>query len=343
MQSSLVLDSVLGSGCFGTVHKGHDSVFPALAIKVIEKQSGESQADWIARRDDLLQEAHRLRDATHQNVVAVKYMVVAPTDDAIWLAMDYCAGGSLLSDYEGGPMKLSRVRRIINDVCNGLHVVHGRGMLHRDIKPGNILIDSHRYKIGDFGLVTNNLLYGYASGAGYITHLAPEVFANNLTSVATDIWALGMTVYRLLHGKDFVEQNIGTYGEAEIRAGNFASRLPWLSHIPSGWIKRIKKALHDDPLARFKDPVDMAQSFAHAESPLDWTCDYTPTQTRWFVPKGNRQLVVTYEVLSPRKHRWSAESVGTGKIKSIHKGGSHGLVNRSQAQKGLVEFFKTIG
>ena len=85
------------------------------------------------------------------------------------------------------------VRKAGTEVLMGLAALHARQMLHRDIKPGNILIDTAGVAlIGDFGLVTDDLLLGYGSQAGYGDHIAYEVWQGKGTSAKSDIWALGI-------------------------------------------------------------------------------------------------------------------------------------------------------
>src|SRR5262249_50868481 len=128
-------------------------------------------------------------------------LLESDNSDAVHLVMEYCRRGSLQEVFERSPMNLAAVRKVATDITFGLQALHTRGMLHRDIKPGNVLLDeSGVTKLGDYGLVTDNIILGYGSQAGYADHIAPEVWQGSGTSVRSDIWALGMTLYRLLHG-----------------------------------------------------------------------------------------------------------------------------------------------
>src|SRR4030088_309089 len=110
--------------------------------------------------------------------------------------MALCPGGSLQTAFEAGPMTLPAVRKAGTEVLMGLTALHARQMLHRDIKPGNVLIDAEGgAKLGDFGLVTDDLVLGYGSQAGYYDHIAFEVWHGNGTSARSDIWAFGMTLF----------------------------------------------------------------------------------------------------------------------------------------------------
>ena len=193
------------------------------------REPAEPDANWRARKADLLREGQRLSRATYENVVHVHHLLELPTEDAVHLVMEYCAGGSLQESFVRGPMPLFDVRRHSTQIAIGLQALHTRGMLHRDIKPGNLLIDTQRVtKLGDFGLVTDDLILGYGSAAGYLDHVAPEVHVGGPTSARTDIWALGMTIYRLLHGSTWYEKSPPPH--LVIPDGGFAKRLRWLFH-----------------------------------------------------------------------------------------------------------------
>ena len=265
-------------------------------------------------------------------------IVRADSDDRLHMVVEYCADGSLQSEHERGPMGLLRTREVVTDVCRGLDCVHARGMIHRDIKPANILCHSGRSKVGDFGLVSDSLVAGYASKAGYLDHIAIEVHNNNLTSAQSDVWALGMTVYRLLHGDEFYRQHFSTIDiPATIRAGGFALSLPWLPHIPEAWRRFVRKSMHDDTHRRYKTAFEMSQALARLPVSPDWQCAYTPTFIKWTRTKGGRQIEVEHTLISQRKHPWTAKSVG-GK-RTMSQGGGTRLRSKTQATQELENFF----
>jgi len=251
LESNLKYGKVLGSGHFGDVLLGTDDVHGEVAVKILKQRIGESAGEWEARKVGLLAEGKRLSQAAHPNVVQVHHLLESPTNDEILLVMEYCPGGSLQRRFELGPMQLEEVRRYSTEIATGLHILHTRGMLHRDIKPGNVLLAKRGgAKLGDFGLVTDGLVLGYGSAAGYRDHLAPEVHAGGPTSPGTDIWALGMTIYRLLHGSTW-------YAKAPppcsiIPRGGFAKSLRWLPHIPDQWRRLIRKALERNPIILYR-------------------------------------------------------------------------------------------
>lgn len=256
LQSDLQVGVIIGTGYFGEVHIGHDNIHGEVAVKILRQQPAESNADWRIRKAELLREGQRLSQANHRNVVRVHYLLKSDQDDAVLLVMQYCTGGSLQASFDPGPMPLDEVRTRSTEVAIGLQALHARGMLHRDIKPGNLLIDRWGVtKLGDFGLVTDNLIMGYGSAAGYVDHLAPEIHAGAPTSARTDVWALGMTIYRLLHGSIWYAKSPPP--QLLIPAGGFAKRLRWLPHIPDPWRRFVRKALHDDSGSRYQNATEL--------------------------------------------------------------------------------------
>lgn len=338
LTSNLQIGKPIGKGHFGEVFLGQDDVHGPVAVKVIVKDPEQTDDQWAGQKAALIKEAQTLKKAQHPNVVEVYHLVEDDTDDAIRYVMQFCEGGSLLGPFEKGPMSLGEVRQIATEVCHGLGALHTRGMIHRDIKPSNILRDAKGVsKLGDFGLVTDDIVLGYASGAGYNDHLAPEVWAGDITSVKTDIWALGMTLYRLLHGKSWYDES--PRPSHLVEAGGYADTLAWLPHIPKKWRSVIRTMLRDDPAGRYQNAQQVHNALADLHIACDWECTVEPHQVRWSRTSKGRSINVVWDRKSARKHEWTAwsEPVGAGRRKTL--GGSGGVVSRAVAEKGLREFF----
>lgn len=341
LTSSLTPGIFVGAGAFGEVYQATDPVHGQVAIKVLVKDrpDPETAEEWAARKDGLLKEAQHLKKAEHRNVVAVHQLLEHVSGNAVLYVMDYCDGGSLQKPFDVGPMSTDEVLKVATALSQGLQCLHGRAMVHRDIKPGNVLLSADGvYKLGDFGLVTDNIVYGYASGAGYLDHLPPEVHNGGLTSAKSDIWAVGMTLYRLLHGKTWYEE--APPPQDQIPNGGFAKRLKWLPHVPERWRRLIRRAMRDDPAKRIATATDLFAALSDLPAEGGWECVVLPSEVRWErTRKGRVQRVVWHR--DGRAHQWSAwsEPVGTGRKMTL--GGSGGAVNRATAVKGLESFFAT--
>lgn len=338
LESNLSIGAKLDAGHFGEVFLATDDVQGEVAAKILKQQAGESLADWQARKSGLLAEGQRLQKAQHKNVVQVFQALQSGSDDAIHLVMEYCSGGSLQKAFEKGPMTLKQVRKVATEVSLGLDALHARGMLHRDIKPGNILVDSRGvHKVGDFGLVTDNLVLGYASQAGYLDHVAPEVHLGTTgTSVRSDIWAFGMTLYRLLHGQDWYARSPSP--KLLVASGGFAQKLSWLPHIPDKWRRLIRKMMHDDTSARYQSMTQILSALASLPIEPSWKCSVTPTHIQWRRKTETRKIIVDWKA-SGSQFEWTARSkpLGSGNRRTL--GGSTQLQTAKLSIKQLEEFF----
>lgn len=332
----------LDKGHFAPVYEGEHMIHGPVAVKVMERLPTESQANWDVRKSDLLQEGQRLKDAEHERVVRVYDLFHDAEYDKIYLVMELCSQGSLKQRYEIGPMGLREVRDFVSDVALGLDCIHSRNLLHRDIKPANILVGQDgRAKLGDFGLVTDRLVLGYGSVQGYSDHIAYEVWRDRRTSIRSDIWALGMTVYRLLHGKSFYEEldpprNL-------VSSGGYAERLAWLPHIPKGWRSFVKKCMNDDPSRRYQNAQQVLTALSALPISPAWACSFSPSRVVWERRRGDRLISVTHSIHSPRRHEWAAmSSPVSGAGRSRRLDGSNGVVSKGAAEAGLVQFFREV-
>lgn len=337
-----VTDELLGRGHFGSVYLGTDDVHGPVAVKIVRNDPSELarlNVSWERRKTDLLGEGKNLRKADHQNVVKVYYIAEATDGDSVALVMQLCRRGSLQARFDEGPMSLRDLRRISTAMCFGLQALHAAGLLHRDIKPANVLIDdTGAARLSDFGLVTDDLVLGYGSTAGYSDHLAPEVWAGFGTSVKTDIWALGMTIYRLLHGARW-------YAECPrpqhlIPKGGFAGKLRWLPHVPERWRRTIRQALRDDPGGRFQTAGEFLSALAALPVEPDWQCAVTPDLVSWQKRHLGRNVHVNWDRAIPKEHSWLAwsEPVGVGKRRRL--AGSSSVLPETAIVRQLQDFFK---
>ena len=335
----LAIGRKIGNGHFGVVHLANDPVQGQIAVKIIAKKPTDSDAQWNANRAEFLTEAQNLASAAHPNIVPVYHLVQSPDGLSIQYCMKYCAGGSLQDAFEAGPSTLHTVRKVGTEVLFGLDALHARGMIHRDIKPGNILIDENGVaRIGDFGLVTDNIIFGYADDAGYSDHLAYEVWHQGVTSVKSDIWAFGMTLYRLLHGQAWYQES--GLPRLQIRDGGFCQKLKWLPHIPQRWRRAIRLMMHDDPANRAQSVGQVQAAFSGLPVTPNWNCEVNGQQVTWLRQQGARTIKVEWDRVSQRRHSWRAWSEPTnGRGRSRKLGDSNGVVGSVQANRDLAAFF----
>ncbi|MBX8812740.1 serine/threonine protein kinase [Ochrobactrum sp. MR34] len=336
--SNLEIGCFIGNGFFGEVFEGADQIHGKVAVKILKQKSTETEDQWEARRDNMIKEGEHLKKASHRNVVAVHSLLHRSSGNEIHLVMEHCSGGSLQTMYDNGPISPLRVHSLATDIVTGLKSLHSRGMLHRDIKPGNILLNEQgSAKLGDFGLVTDNLILGYGSQAGYSDHIAPEVWHGSGTNVKTDLWALGMTFYRLLHGKHWYEMSPAP--RLVVRDGKFVDGLKWLPHVSAKWKRVIRRLLNDTPSLRYQDCSQLLNDLSSLALEADWQCIITSETIIWHRFLKTRKIQVEWKKHSERKYSWDAKShpVGVGRIKNL--GGKGLLMSKSQSEKELISFF----
>jgi serine/threonine-protein kinase len=146
-------------------------------------------------------EARILANVSDPNVVKVYDSLI--DEGHYYFVMEFVEGEHLGKLIRRGPTPVDQVVRILEQVLSGLQTMHGNGIIHQDIKPSNILIDSKGIpKITDFGLATNAGDDGPTLDWGSVQYLAPEVFSNTFVQDARlDIYALGMVAFELLLGE----------------------------------------------------------------------------------------------------------------------------------------------
>ena len=205
-----LIEELLGEGAMGRVYKAqHLRLSRRFAIKVLF-------GDLLAR-GDMIERFHREAEAasrlSHRNVVGV--VDYGETDGGlVYLAMDYVGGQTLAGLLDSGPpMRTSRALALVEQLCDGLAHAHGRGLVHRDFKPDNILIeatdDGEVSRIIDFGIAILREEAAVADAArltpagqvvGTPQYMAPEQLAGLDVDPRTDLFALGVILYEMLAG-----------------------------------------------------------------------------------------------------------------------------------------------
>jgi eukaryotic-like serine/threonine-protein kinase len=342
IKADLKIGHKIGAGVFGEVFLGADPVHGDVAVKVFRRDHPKPETDdeWKERKAALLNEGRRLKAADHRNVVRVHHLTEEDGGNAVHLTMHYCTGGSLQTTFEKGPIGLADARKVWTDATFGLQAVHARSMLHRDIKPSNLLVEGEVVLLGDFGFATDELVLGYAAEAGYRDHLAVEVWKGGGTSKKTDIWALGMTVYRLLHGAEWYSRSVRP--QYIIADGGFAESLSWLPHVPKRWRTMIRKMMADDSRQRFQNADQVLAALGKLDIGINWECSVEPRCVTWNANKGERLISVVWENHSAFKYSWRAQSHPTGgKGRTRQLGSSNGQSSYAATERELKTFFRS--
>jgi eukaryotic-like serine/threonine-protein kinase len=193
----------IAEGGMGAVYMGrHKMGGPIVAVKVLPAETARNPL--LLKRFEQEFRAAALID--HPNVVkGIEYCGELPRP---FLVMEYVPGCSLGQKIErGGPLSEEESIHIIRQVCDGLHCAHKQGLIHRDVKPDNVLLTEDLIaKLTDLGLVrdveSDENLTRTGRGLGTPHYMAPEQFRNaKNVDVRTDVYALGATLYMMVTGK----------------------------------------------------------------------------------------------------------------------------------------------
>src|SRR5436305_1344240 len=191
----------LGGGGAGVVYKAEDVKLERLvALKFLSTYRSASEAD--SRR--FLREARASSAVDHPNICTV-YEVDETEDGRLFIAMALCEGETLKRKVERGPLPLPEAVRIAAQIASGLAAAHAKGIVHRDVKPGNIMVATDgRVKIVDFGiakLADQSRLTRDGTAVGTAGYMAPEQVRGEEIDPRTDIWALGVVLYEMVTGR----------------------------------------------------------------------------------------------------------------------------------------------
>lgn len=206
------IEACLGSGGQGsTYHALDSSLGREVVIKAFHGQEPRA----------LLKEARALARIDHPQVVRVHD--VEAIGDQVWLVMEHIEGGALRDRIGRGPLEPRVFRRVAHDLMAGLEAVHRAGLVHRDVKPGNVLLTlDGRAKLADLGLATEDTdadetASAGADGAGTVAYMSPEQAKGLRPATASDRFSAALTLYEAYTGRPLITPRIGETG-VELRA-----------------------------------------------------------------------------------------------------------------------------
>ncbi|MGW8889848.1 serine/threonine-protein kinase [Streptomyces sp. NPDC055749] len=199
------LGEVLGRGGMGKVWRAHDEVLHrTVAVKELTAGLYVAEADRAVLHARTQKEARAAARITHPGVVTVHDVI--EHDDRPWIVMQYVDGPSLAdAAKESGEIEPREAARIGLHVLSALRAAHSAGVLHRDVKPGNVLLARDgRVLLTDFGIAAiegDSTITRTGELVGSIDYLAPERVRGGDPGPASDLWSLGATLYTAVEGR----------------------------------------------------------------------------------------------------------------------------------------------
>jgi serine/threonine protein kinase len=201
-----LIEGLLGTGGMARVYRGYDSNLARYAaIKVIEPQLIASTEE-SEYRERFLREARAIARLSHRNIVGVYQF--NQVSNLYYIAMEYIEGRNLrdvLKDYirQGTVMPTPEALNVLRDIAEALDYAHKQGIIHRDVKPSNVIVKPDgRTVLTDFGLALNAVEGTVGNTFGSVHYIAPEQAISSAQAVAqSDQYSLGIVAYELMTGR----------------------------------------------------------------------------------------------------------------------------------------------
>ena len=279
----------IDQGGFATVYRARDTRFDrTVALKVLrsdtlnDRQLRRVHAECLATG----------RLSSHPNIVTV-YDAGTTLGHRPWLAMEYCSGGSLANKVAAqGPLPVADVISIGARLCSALQAAHEAGILHRDVKPQNVLLTSYgEPALADFG-IASVVIEGDTvteTAAFTVVHAAPEILEGKAATPAADLYSLGSTLYTLLAGQAPFAQEART-GLAPLVTRIMRNNLPAIarSGVPPELEQLLRRCMAAAPRDRPSSAAELGVMLTTLGQRLAAVSPaLTAAVTRWSAPPAS--------------------------------------------------------
>ncbi len=262
-----VLD-VAGRGAMGVVYMGHDPFIDRrVAIKV--STQAVDGADGALSRKMFFNEAQSAGALDHPNIL--KVYDAGESEEAgaghLYIVIEYVDGSDTLRSYTNKDklLPIETVLQYMEQCALALDYAHRRGVLHKDIKPANIMLTTEgQAKIGDFGIAQRTQVdYTQAQGAfGSPLYMSPEQLGDETLTQQTDLYSLGVTMYQLLAGRAPFESKTVAKLALMVTTEEAPGLCELRPELPEAVEAVVKKAMEKDLEDRFKSGAEMAAAIA---------------------------------------------------------------------------------
>ncbi len=242
----------IARGGFGEVYYALSDAGKEVAVKLLQHNL-----------DIELRGVQQCLNLRHPNLVTI-FDVKSDSDGDHWVVMEYIGGQTLeqILQARPGPMPLDQIERWLSGLAGGLTYLHERGIVHRDVKPGNIFWDQGAIKLGDIGLskfMSPSRRSAHTESVGTVYYMAPEVTYGKY-GYEVDVYSVGVMLFEMLTGQlPFDGQSTG-----EILMKHL-SEPPDLKLVPAQFRPVVSAALEKDPKRRTGSMAKLLEDFHHVQ------------------------------------------------------------------------------
>ena len=273
------IQSPLGAGGMGEVYRARDTRLERIvAVKILPEHLSSPEA-----RQRFDREARSISSLSHPNVCHL--YDVGQQDGTLYLVMEYLEGETLADRLRKGPLPLDQVLKVGIEICDGLEAAHRKGVTHRDLKPGNVMLTKSGAKLMDFGLAksapatpASTLTQTLAAPQHAVTtegtlvgtfqYMSPEQVEGKEADARSDIFALGAVLYEMETGKRAFEGKTAASTIAAILAAQPKPLSSLQPTTPPALDFVIRTCFAKDPEERWQSAADVGRNLRWlAESP----------------------------------------------------------------------------
>jgi eukaryotic-like serine/threonine-protein kinase len=294
------IDREIGSGGMGVVYAAHDlTLHRAVAIKVVAA-ARRSDAELRQRFE---REAQAIAALNHPNIVTI--YSVEHVGDVLFLTMELVDGKPLSQLIPAGGLPLERVLQLAAPLADAISAAHQRGITHRDLKPGNIMIgDDERLKVLDFGLaklkeefppaesttVAPQTITGEGRILGTVAYMSPEQAEGKAIDHRSDIFALGIVLYEMATGERPFKGDTSLSLLSAILKDTPRAITDINNRLPRDLNRIVRRCLMKDPEQRYQSAKDIRNDLQELRQALD-SGELAATVTSVAPARANRKTL----------------------------------------------------
>ena len=271
------LEGTLGHGGMGVVYRGMDLMMKRpVAVKLIRAVDGVELDDEIAGR--FLREAKNTARLQHEHIIEV-FDLGRGDEGGLYFVMELLEGESLSARLRrAGKISPETTVHIARQICDALQVAHTAGVIHRDLKPANIMLlsragDDDFVKVLDFGVAKSTAgdqdtqLTHTGMLVGTVDYMAPEQIMGKPVDGRTDVYALGVVLYKMLSGKaPFKDTGVPALIHAHLNTMP-KPLIEVTTGVPNELDHVVLRCLAKSPDRRFESMAELSRALAHAVLP----------------------------------------------------------------------------